>query len=319
MDLSQIEPDMDMLKKTSFEALPQELITKLSDTFQRISQLGVSVASAIESDHLAGYPAYVPTYGDSESEHTCREARLVAIRSMTRLTIQPDSHRSLNAGILCSSPDTVLAVHAYNDAKDAFKQAVQEIRHCQSKSSVDASRISRLIENEISDKGYRNGPVSRAMNTLRISDLDLKRCYTRIRIMPPNLEVFSWSWTTKHARIIKMSHQEALKMAAEWPDQRVSAIAVDVITRRCDPQAPLARKIPLPNQLRANYAYLSQGEIVRASTPISGVVIAQQNVLPRRLWRPDPGISGNDAPRITRRSSLEAQPVVEALKLYRYV
>ena len=88
-------------------------------------------------------------------------------------------------------------------------------------------------------------------------------------------------------------------MAAEWPDKHVSAIAVDLITRRCDPGAPLARKIPLPNQLRANYAYLRDGEVVRASTPISGVVIAQQNVLPRRLWRPDPGISGNDAPNAT--------------------
>jgi hypothetical protein len=112
--------------------------------------------------------------------------------------------------------------------------------------------------------------------------------------------------------------EEALVLASEWPDQRIAAIAVDLLSRRCEPGAPLARKIPLPNQLRANFAYRKDGEIIRASAPISGVVVAQQKDMPRKLWRPDPGASKSQPPRLARQSSLEAKPIVDALSLYRY-
>lgn len=308
-----------MPRQTDCKALPHDLIFTLSDTFQKMSELGFAVGTALESDHRAGYPVYVPTHGNNDNEHTSHEARRVAIRSMTHLIIQSSSHRTLDAGIVCSSPDTVIAVSAYNAAKDAFKQAVLDIRQFQKSSSTSASRITRLIENEIRDKGYRSETLRRAMNAARIADLDLKRCYTRICIMPPNLEVFSWTWTTKHARIIKLNCEEALVLASEWPDQRIAAIAVDLISRRCEPGAPLARKIPLPNQLRANFAYRKDGEIIRASAPISGVVVAQQKDMPRKLWRPDPGASNSQPPRLARQSSLEAKPIVDALRLYRYV
>lgn len=308
-----------MPKQLNDEVLPQELILKLSTAFQRMSDQGFAVASAIKSDHLAGYPVYVPTHGDSEAEHTSREALQAAIQSMTHLTIRPHTRKQLNVGIMCSSPGTVLAVSHYNDAKGAFKQAVLEIRKFQEKRELPASRITRLIQNEIRDKGFRSETLRRAMDTLRIADLDLKRCYTRIRIMPPNLQVFSWSWTTKHSRIIKLTYEEAMRIASEWPDQKTSAIAVDLINRRCDPSAPLARKVPLPNQLRANYAFLENDEVVRASTPISGVVVAQQKVLPRKLWRPDPVSAEDQSPRLPRQSSLEATPIVDALSLYCYV
>lgn len=308
-----------MPRQVDCKALPHELIFTLSDTFQKMSEQGFAVVSALESDHVAGYPVYVPTYGNSDTEHTSHEARQVAIRSMTQLTIRASSHRIPDAGIICSSPETVIAISAYNAAKDAFKQAVLDIRQFHKHSSTPASRITRLIENEIRDKGYRSETLRRAMNAVRIADLDLKRCYTRIRIMPSNLQVFSWTWTTKHARIIKLNHEEAMLLASEWPDQRTAAIAVDLINRRCDPGAPLARKIPLPNQLRANFAYREDGKIVRASAPISGVVVAQQKNMPRKLWRPDPGSSNSQPPRLARQSSLEATPIVDALCLYRYV
>jgi hypothetical protein len=308
-----------MPRQLNDEVLPQELILKLSTAFQRMSDQGFAVASAIKSDYLAGYPVYVPTHGDSEAEHTSREALQAAIRSMTHLTIRPDTRPQLHAGIICCSPATVLAVSDYNDAKGAFKQAVLDIRQFQKNRELPASRITRLIQNEIRDKGFRSETLRRAMDAVRIADLDLKRCYARIRIMPPNLQVFSWSWTTKHSRIIKLTHEEALRIASEWPDQHTSAIAVDLIHRRCNPDTPLARKVPLPNQLRANYAFLENGEVVRASTPISGVVVAQQKVLPRKLWRSDPGSADNRSPRLPRQSSLEATPIVDALSLYRYV
>lgn len=299
---------------------PRDLIRELSEAFETILVTGANLHDSIMKDHDSGYPVLIPTFGDSESDHRSYNARLAAMQSLTRLTICRDETSLRAAGIVCGSDTTVDAATTYNCAKQRFKKTVMAIRDFQSQDNAPASRISRLIKTEITEKGYRSTELRDAMRTARIADLDLKRCYAQIRIMPPQLEMISWTWTTKHSRIIRLSFDEAIKLAAELPNPKTAEIAASLIQAYCDPGQPLARKVPLPNQLRANYAWIENGEVLRGSAPISGVVIAQQSTLPRTLWRPDPGSSGENTPvRLSRKSSLEKNPVVQALQLYRYV
>ncbi|MET4026823.1 hypothetical protein ABIE59_002351 [Marinobacter sp. MBR-99] len=43
-----------MPRQVDCKALPHELIFTLSDTFQKMSEQGFAVVSALESDHVAG-------------------------------------------------------------------------------------------------------------------------------------------------------------------------------------------------------------------------------------------------------------------------
>lgn len=201
-----------------------------------------------------------------------------------------------------------------NAAKAAFKDAVMAIRNFQKETDASVSRISKLIRDEVTEKGYRTEALKKAMGTAGIGSLDLKRCYAQIRIMPPALDVFSWTWATNHARIKKVTLQEAIEMAKKLPGQGASQTAVDLLNK-CNPGEILVKKSTLPNQLRANYAYLEDGSIVRKSCPISGVVIAQQKNLPRKFWRDNPG---DQRRRPAQESGIEEEPLILALDLYRY-
>ena len=103
-------------------------------------------------------------------------------------------------------------------------------------------------------------------------------------------------------------------MAKKLPGQGASQTAVDLLNK-CNPGEVLVKKSTLPNQLRANYAYLEDGSIVRKSCPISGVVIAQQKNLPRKFWRDNPG---DQRRRPAQESGIEEEPLILALDLYRY-
>lgn len=86
------------------------------------------------------------------------------------------------------------------------------------------------------------------MSTASINALDLKRCYAQIRIMPSNLDVFSWTWATKHSRIKKLTVEEAVAMARKLLGQETADAGVDIIRRQCRTGEILLRKIELPNQ-----------------------------------------------------------------------
>ena len=304
--------------ETKQESLPPELIRNLYEAYLSMSEASLSVRTAVESDHADDYPVFVPTFGSSEVAHVSYDARSAAIDSMTQLTVQPQGTQLPEAGIVCASPETVALVAALNNAKTEFKKAIMAIRNVQNKADAPVPRITRLINAEIVEKGYRTDALKKAMKTTGISSLDLKRCYAHIRIMPPELDVFSWTWATTHSRVKKVSFEEAIAMAKKLPKESTAKAAVEILVRRCNPSSPLVRKISLPNQLRANYAYKVDEMVVRKSCPISGVVIAQQKVMPRKLWRPNPGLSEASASRLPRESSIEAEPIVNALGLYRY-
>ena len=293
--------------------LPAEYIRVLYEAYQVLAEACLTLSGAVRSDRES-YPVYIPTFGMEDSDKESNEAREAAIKSMTQLFVADEGEHVPEAGIVCASPETVAAVEQLNAAKAAFKDAVMAIRNFQKETDASVSRISKLIRDEVTEKGYRTEALKKAMGTAGIGSLDLKRCYAQIRIMPPALDVFSWTWATNHARIKKVTLQEAIEMAKKLPGQGASQTAVDLLNK-CNPGEVLVKKSTLPNQLRANYAYLEDGSIVRKSCPISGVVIAQQKNLPRKFWRDNPG---DQRRRPAQESGIEEEPLILALDLYRY-
>ena len=292
--------------------LPAEYIRTLYDAYQVLTEACLTLSGAVRSDRES-YPVYIPTFGMEDKDKESNEAREAAIKSMTQLFVADESEYVPEAGIVCASPETVAAVEQLNAAKAAFKEAVMAIRNFQKETDASVSRISKLIRDEVTEKGYRTETLKKAMGTVGIGSLDLKRCYAQIRIMPPALDVFSWTWATNHARIKKVTLQEAIEMAKKLSDGTAQT-AVDLLNK-CDPGEILVKKSTLPNQLRANYAYLEEGNIVRKSCPISGIVIAQQKNLPRKFWRDNPG---DQRRRPAQESGIEEEPLILALDLYRY-
>lgn len=293
--------------------LPSEHVRALYEAYHALAEACLVVRDAMRSDQDA-YPAYLPTLGMTEKDCGSNEAREAAIASMTQLFALRENESLPDAGIVCASPATVAVVEQLNAAKFAFKDAVMVIRNFQQKSDSAVSRISKLVRDEVTEKGYRKEALKRAMGTAGIGSLDLKRCYAQIRIMPPALDVFSWTWATNHSRIRKVTVPEAFEMAKKLTPKETSVIAVDLLNR-CNPGEILVKKSSLPNQLRANYAYVEDGTIVRKSCPISGVVIAQQSHLPRKFWRDNPG---DNRRRPAQESKIEDRSFIESLDLYRY-
>lgn len=296
--------------------LPSAYIRELYETYQTMAEACLRVKDAVRSDR-GKYPVYVPPFGFTEEDKISNEAREAAINSMTQLFVLGQDEYVPEAGILCASPGTVSAVERLNTAKMMFKKAVMAIRNFQTETDATVSRITKLIRDEVTEKGYRTEALKKAMGTAGIGSLDLRRCYALIRIMPPDLDVFSWTWATNHSRIKKVTLNEALEMAKKLPEKETSETAQDLLNR-CNPGEALVRRVSLPNQLRANYAYKEDGDIIRKSCPISGVVVAQQQHMPRKLWRDNPG-QNSELPRLPRESGIEDDVFIQALDLHRYV
>lgn len=295
-------------------SLPGSKIRDLYEAYQTLAEACMTLKAAVSSDRDA-YPVFVPTFGNQDKDKTSNDARVAAINSMIQLFALNKGEHLSEAGIVCASPASVEAVEQLNDAKAAFKIAVMAIRNFQKETDASVSRISKLIRDEVTEKGYRTDALKNAMSAAGISSLDLKRCYAKIRIMPQDLDVFSWTWATNHARIRKVTLNEAIEMAKKLPSKESIEIALDLLNK-CNPNEILVRKSALPNQLRANYAYFEQGTIIRKSCPISGIVIAQQKKVPRTFWRDNPGDKALRRP--AKESGIETEAYIKALNLYRY-
>jgi hypothetical protein len=271
---------------------------------------------AIRSE-AGDYPVYVPTHGDSESDRRSDKARDNALASMTRLfTPGADELETVDAGILCASQECVRVAHLFNESKSVFKASVLAIRRYQKDSDQMQSTIYRLIRDEVTEKGYRTELLRDAMSVVGIASLDLRKCYAQIRIMPPELDVFSWTWAANHSRIKTITLDEAVEMATNLPGDAASSAALDLLSK-CSADQLFAKRSKLAPQLRANYAYFEGGQVIRKSCPVSGIVIAQQEQLPRMCWRDRPEKDERRSP--VRRSVIEDAPFIKALELHRYV
>ena len=297
--------------------LPQHFIKALHERFLAMENACIKVKAAI---HASGsdFPIYVPQYSVDKDAQMSEPAREAALKSITQLFHTREGEFMAEAGVLCASPETVKVIEQLNVAKGKFKDAIKDIRLYQKDTDIAVAKFDKLIRDEITEKGLRSNTLNDAMGTAGIRSLDLKRCYAQIRIMPKRLDVFSWTWAKTHSRIKKVSIKEAMAMARALTGDRARDTAIDILSQ-CPSNETLVRKIGLPPQLRANYAYKEDDSIIRKSCPVSGIVIAQQVTLPRMFWREKPVKTDDDSDRLPRISTIENESFVTSLHLHRYV
>lgn len=299
----------------SKKLLPPQYIMDLYQAYQELASAVQEATAALRADE--GLPVYLPKFGASNDDHASLEARREAIASIAQLFIPKSNQVLYNAGLLCASPASVEAVEHMNAAKLIFKAAVKAIKDASKVRDLSGNEVSSLLDGR-SDL-FRTEELKSAMNTARISALDLWKCYAQIRIMPPGLEVFSWTWATTHSRMTKLTVEDARKKVEQYfeGNQEKLEFYTQLLTQ-CATDEVLIEKVKLGNQLRANYGYLEDGETQRKSCTISGVVIVQGTTLPRYLWRDDPAESGELVKRLDRKSDIAKDPLIKELDIYRY-
>lgn len=296
----------------SHSAIAQQLLSALSDVLQSAKSI-----RKLAMDEMDCYPVYAPTFGINEKDHTSHEARLAALNSITRTFKTLKNEEDLLSGILCVSDQLANQVEIFNNTKMTFTHLVTKAHRLLSVSlTYNSGRfISNLIKNEI-----RINPKTEELELKSIEDivykqLDLKACRCKIRILPKKLNMFSWTWATNHKRIVKITKESALQLI----DSLTGDTLIDAIKaiQSC-PDDFFAKVTPLSEQLRANYVYYEDGVRVPKSTPISGVVVVPQKILPRLLWRGPPSQRSDISPRLQRESNIQETPIVPDLNLYRY-
>ncbi|MFT6916614.1 MAG: hypothetical protein ACJAWL_002955 [Motiliproteus sp.] len=283
----------------------------LLQRYEAMSQSAQTVAQAI-TDEADDYPVVVPTFGESPEDSHSMGARLEAIRTITLLHFPHASKLApVLSGMLCASESTIDLIRDFNAAKEDFKATVLAIRN------GETSGAKEIVNKEVS-KGRRTPLLNLLLRNAQINTLDLKRCYTQVRILPAGIESFRWTWATHHARIKKLSIADAEAMIDALPADRQAAIetARDLLAQ-CTPGEILVRKTNHRHQLRANFTTHDDAGRKNHSCSISGIVIQPGVALPKYKWRDDPAEAGNNRPK--RGASVEEHPYIQILDLYRYV
>lgn len=292
-----------------------ELAMSLYESYHLMADQVKKLKSILKTD-LSEYPIYIPTFTEDEKMRSGLDAQTRAIQSITQMFMEDVI--AMTTGVMCLPEEAIREVEYFNNLKNQFKEAVISIRKHHKDNSLPEPRIQRIIENEVVIRGYRTPDLAIAMKNIGIGSLDLKRCYASIRVMPPGLDSVSWTWASKHSRVLKITVSEAMAMADQLQNEEAKLQAQRLLSTM-NAQEFLARRIPLKNQARINFTYYENGEYKRQSSPISGVLIVHGQQLPKRMaWRDEPK-PDEERPRLPRTSNIEATPFIQSLKLHRYV
>jgi len=281
-------------------------IMALKECFDAFTEALSSFSEQFLSDAL---PLLLP----SETESTRPEA----LRAFTEIDRPFVGTHTTIAGLACASIATVEKAHQLNHTKDHFQNAIQEIREMK---TGEKSRIDKLIDRILQKEGRRTEELTRALECMNLKRLDLLRCYAKIRILPPKLQSFSWTWAKTHSSIVQVSREEALEMAIHLPHPDTKALVIELLNQ-IDDHEKLAMKKTLPNQMRANIVFEENGVLVRQPMTLSGIALCQDVTLPKIKWRENP--ADTESPTQPRRIRddrvIEPEPFIKALRLHRYV
>lgn len=290
----------------------EDLVRSLNDIFN----IGENIREIALSE-MEKYPFFAPTYGVSSEDHESNQARLAAIESLTRIFRPLKNENPLQAGILCASDTFANKIHDFNDAKSKFTLLCSKAQrvHSISLKENNGRFISKLIKNGISDGISKIPKGSPLVADILCKQIDLLACRTKIKVMPKNLDSLSWTWSSNHKSMHKITKAEALRLALKLTEPNKDSIYNSI--EEC-PDEYFVKIRPIKEQLRANYAFTDNDSRKWSSTSISGVVIAPQNTLPRVLWRNPPSQQPTKAPRLQRESSIHTDPFIKEINLYRY-
>ena len=222
----------------------------------------------------------------------------------------------VRAGILCASPDTLDAAVTLNNAKQAFKQTVLDLRKLE---KAKNRGVDTLIE-QILPANMKERPkeLVKVLKNSQLSRLNLTRCYSKVRILNNNMKSVSWTWATTHSTTHLVTCATARAQAEGLPD--ISREVVLSKLAHYDDDYEFSYLQRLPNRLQANTVYSEEGEVKRKPVVISGVALCPGSKMPRVKWRDDPG-SPQDDPSTARLKRSDAkvsdEEVIYSLHLYK--
>jgi hypothetical protein len=288
-----------VLNKSSGVVMLIDTVKELMSCFEKLQASLDHLQECINADQL---PFVLPA--DERND------RSTAIKSFSQI-FYSEKEKPAIAGLLCASKATIFAATEVNIIKAEFKDIIKTIRK---NGQSSKTRIDKLINSAMHKQEGRHEDVSLALKRSNIADANLMRCYANIRVLPANVESLSWSWTSKHSAIQKMSVDEARKVAKEIQVQKTREIVTDMLDK-LDQGTFLAHKKPLPNALRANIVYHDNNERKRKVINVSGVVLCPGPTLPRYIWRDDP-VENKRVPRCD--STIEPYPYIKSLRLHLY-
>lgn len=213
-------------------------------------------------------------------------------------------------GIVGASPETLIAAHACNAAKDDFKQAVLALK-----------TLGRIEANAaMTDLHHRQEPVAAAMRRMGAARLNLKQAYRHLPLLEqwPLKIGFTWS---KQGRVIQRTSVTAarrlLEQRVETPQirlelQRLTEVPVDEMLARVRGVCP---------HLRANIVFADhQGTGVRRrlmQVPLPVLIpLRHDERLPEFVpVAPEPVAS----PRLRRADvRIEDEPFLPSIRIHRY-
>ena len=297
-------------------SLQTELVERLFSSLSDIILVAQDIRE-LALEEMDSYPVYVPTTGTSEEEHKSTIARLAALDSMTRIFGEKRSDKFLTAGILCTSDKLANKIEVFNNVKSSFVHLITKAQriHSVPANYKPGNFISTLLRNELEKGSWRLLFDLATREQIVYNRIDLKACRCMIRVLPKDMDVFSWTWSSSHKRITKVTRSDALKLAKNLAEAEKES-ALEALALCSDNE--FAKVTPLKEQLRANYAYFEDGVRIPKSTPLSGVVVLPQKNLPRLQWRQPPSQREHVEPRIQRESSIHDEPFIAEIGLHRY-
>lgn len=292
-----------------------ELVLELLQKYEELEAANSRFADAVRADR--DLPLLLP-------ECVGAPNRELAIKAMTRIWHLEPGESLPQAGVVCSSPATILIANELNEIKKKFKAAIISVRDELEGNTFRLDKcIERLLlqQDDKDNARRRNKELQLALKRTKIDRLDLLRCYANVRVLPKDLISISWTWARTHSAIDPISRENAILQAEKLNDGEAKDVALTLLTA-LEPGQMLAYKKKLPNQLRANLLYHENGDVKRKAVTISGIALSQDSTLPKKwVWRDDPGEQDPKAPmnRIPRSDSrIDLEPYIKALHLHLY-
>lgn len=234
-----------------------------------------------------------------------KSLRTKAIKSLTH-TMNENEWQPFNAGLIYCPPAAASLIEEINSLKEEIKQEVRGIREANNKGkSISLATIGQAHQKQ-------DAMVHATLDALNLSRLNLLWVYRHIRLLPPNLDAVSWSWS-QSSSIRKVTVQEAVALterlnesAAEYALKLLGQLGSSEILAQCK---------PVKRHLRANIKWQEEGQTHRKMITTPTVALYQDDNLPNIRW-PD------DKPASRQRRNdrkIDEQPYIQSLRLHRYI
>lgn len=213
-------------------------------------------------------------------------------------------------GIVGASPETLVAAHACNNAKDAFKEAILALKILD---RVEANTV-------MADLHQRQEPLAAAMRRMGAARLNLKQAYRHIPLLEQRPLKIGFTWS-KQGRVIQRTSVAAarrlLEQRIETPQirqelDRLAGIPADEMLARVRSVCP---------HLRANIVFADdegtgvRRRLMQVPLPILIPLRGGENLPEFVAITPEP-VGG---PRLRRADvRIEDEPFLSSIRVHRY-